>query len=83
MYQIIRIDTQLGNAIRRERRKQNITQGELGQRVGMHQETISRIEHGNGAIKLSNLLALLAALGLEMQLHPRSQTQDQQLENLF
>jgi HTH-type transcriptional regulator/antitoxin HipB len=63
---------QLGNAIRRERRKRGVSQGALGAKLGLRQGTISVIEKGKPGAKLETILAILAALDLELQVAPRS-----------
>ena len=44
----------------------------LGDKVGLRQETVSLIENGNPATRLETLLAVLAALDLELQIAARS-----------
>lgn len=39
----------LGDAIRAQRKKQNLTQKQLGERVGVGEAQISKIERGNAA----------------------------------
>lgn len=72
MSQLARTPKQLGAIIRRQRRKIGLTQGQLGERAGLRQETISLMEAGNAANRLETLLAVLAALDLELQVAPRS-----------
>lgn len=62
----------LGNIIRRARRKNDLTQTELGARVGFRQETISLIEGGNPATRIDTLLDVLAGLDLEIRIAQRS-----------
>ncbi|MQP68269.1 helix-turn-helix domain-containing protein [Niveispirillum sp. SYP-B3756] len=72
MSQLARTPKQLGAVIRRQRRKLGLTQGQLGERAGLRQETISLMEAGNPANRLDTLLAVLAALDLELQVAPRT-----------
>jgi len=72
MSELARSPEQLGNTIRRARKKRGMSQSELGERAGLRQETISLIENGNPAAKLETILAVLSALDLE--LHIRSRT---------
>lgn len=72
MAELARSPEQIGNAIRRARKKRGMSQSELGEKAGLRQETISLIENGNPAAKLETILAVLAALDLELQIHPRS-----------
>ena len=83
MQNIVRNEKQMGNIIRRERRKLNLTQTELGEKTNIHQETISRIEAGNSATKLQTLLSVLGALNLEIQLHTRSKIDEMKIEDMF
>lgn len=72
MSHLARTPKQLGAIIRRQRRSLGLTQGQLGERAGLRQETISLMETGNAANRLETLLAVLAALDLELQVAPRS-----------
>ena len=83
MSQPARTPKQIGNLIRRARRKNSWSQTELGARTGLRQETISVIENGNPAAKLATLLAVLAALDLEFQIGQRAKGQPSDIEELF
>lgn len=72
MSDLARDPRQLGNLIRRARKRQAISQGALGAKAGLRQETISLIENGNSAAKIETILAVLAALDLELCIAPRS-----------
>jgi HTH-type transcriptional regulator/antitoxin HipB len=72
MSQLARTPKQLGALIRRQRRKLGLTQGQLGERAGLRQETISLMEAGNPANRVETVLAVLAVLDLELQVAPRS-----------
>ncbi|RLK48337.1 Xre family transcriptional regulator [Alkalispirillum mobile] len=80
---LARTPKQLGNLIRRARRKQHLTQQALGERAGYRQETISLVENGNPAVKLETLLAILAALDLELQVATRTKGDATDIEALF
>lgn len=69
--QTARTAKQLGAIIRRERRKQGITQAQLGERIGLRQATVSKLESGEPATRLSTLLDALAALDLEIAIDER------------
>lgn len=71
MSQLTRTPKQLGTLIRRQRKKLGLSQSALGEQAGLRQETISLIETGNPATRLDTLLALLAALELDLHLGPR------------
>jgi HTH-type transcriptional regulator/antitoxin HipB len=72
MNNLARDPKQIGNIVRRFRKKQTLTQKQLGDRTALRQETISLIENGNPAARIKTLLAVLAALDLEFQIAPRS-----------
>jgi transcriptional regulator with XRE-family HTH domain len=58
--------------LRAERERQNLSQVQLGQRLGVPQSQITRIERGASDIRLSTLLEVAHALGLEPVLVPKS-----------
>ena len=72
MNDLARDPKQIGNLIRRARKKQDLSQTALGAKAGLRQETISLIESGHSSAKIETLLAVLAALDLEFQIAPRS-----------
>ena len=80
---IARSSGQVGRLIQRFRLEQGLTQTQLAQLAGQRQEMISKIETGQGGVKLSTLLDVLAALGLEMTLEPRSQSSTADIEDIF
>lgn len=72
MSDLARDPGQIGNLIRRARKRQRLSQQALGDKVGLRQETVSLIENGNPATRLETLLAVVAALDLELQIAARS-----------
>lgn len=72
MAELARSPEQLGNTIRRARKKRGMNQSELGEKAGLRQETISLIENGHPAAKLETILAVLAALDLELRTNERT-----------
>jgi len=72
MNDLARDPKQIGNLIRRARKRQALSQRALGEKAGLRQETISLIENGNPAARIETLLAVLAVLDLEFQIGPRS-----------
>jgi HTH-type transcriptional regulator / antitoxin HipB len=72
MNELARDPRQIGNVIRRARKKQALSQKELGHKTGLRQETISIIESGHRGARIETLLTVLAALDLEFQIVPRS-----------
>ncbi len=83
MNPLARDPKQIGNLIRRARKKQELSQSDLGSKAGLRQETISLIENGHPAAKLETLLAILVALDLEFRIVPRSKGSEQEIEDLF
>ena len=74
MNDLARDPKQIGNLIRRARKKRALSQKALGGKAGLRQETISLIENGNPSAKIETLLAVLAALELEFQIASRSKS---------
>jgi HTH-type transcriptional regulator / antitoxin HipB len=72
MQELARNPRQIGNLIRNARKQKELSQKELASLVGLRQENISMIENGYASTKLRNLLAVLAALDLELQVTERS-----------
>ncbi|WP_031556427.1 helix-turn-helix domain-containing protein [Parvularcula oceani] len=79
----LRTSHQLGSALARLREQANLTQAELGQKAGLRQATISKIESGSESSRLETLCRILAALEHEMQIGPRRQSAEADLEDLF
>lgn len=80
---MIRSPKDFGNEIRRIRKKQDLSQKQLADKAGLWQETISKIENGAGGTKLETIFDLCAALGLEMELNPRSKGTEVDFEDIF
>jgi HTH-type transcriptional regulator / antitoxin HipB len=83
MTDLARNPKQIGNLVRRVRKKQGLSQKQLGGKSGLRQETISLIETGNPAAKLETILAVLAALDLEFRIVPRSKGDAAAIEDIF
>jgi HTH-type transcriptional regulator/antitoxin HipB len=66
----------MGAALRRQRKKMQLSQSKLGERINLRQATISALEAGTADAKLSTLTDVLAALGLELVVRPRSTASD-------
>ena len=80
---IARSSRQVGRLIQRFRQEKWLNQTQLAQLAGQRQEMISKIETGQGGVKLTTLFDVLAALGLEMTLEPRSQSSSADIEDIF
>lgn len=83
MTDLVRNPKQIGNEVRRARKKLGWSQTQLGDKAGLRQETVSLIETGNPATKLETILAVLAALDLEFRIGPRSKGQAAAIEDIF
>lgn len=57
----------LGEAIRQARVSQNLTQEQLGKKVGIQKSQISRLEHGR-SISLSSMTRVFRAMGIPLTL---------------
>ncbi|MFV1577460.1 helix-turn-helix domain-containing protein [Phaeobacter sp. JH20_37] len=83
MQNFVRIPRDLGHAVRQARREKSWTQSDLATRSGVWQETISKVEAGRGGTKLDTILALLAALDLELLARTRSKGSASDFDNIF
>ncbi|MCP3476106.1 helix-turn-helix domain-containing protein [Bradyrhizobium sp. CCGUVB1N3] len=83
MTDLARTPQQIGNLVRRARKKRDLSQTQLGDRAGVRQETISLIETGNPAARLETILAVLAALDLEFRIVTRGKTSPADIEDVF
>ena len=54
----------VGEAIRKMRQAQNLTQEELGERIGVQKAQISRLEKGKSVITLPTMSRIFQALGV-------------------
>ena len=54
----------VGEAIKKERLRQNLTQEELGEKIGVKKSQISKIESGRQAITLPTMSRVFRALGI-------------------
>lgn len=55
----------VGNSIKSERLRQNLTQEELGRRIGVKRSQICKLESGRCAITLPTMSRVFKALGFE------------------
>ena len=82
MSDLARDPKQIGNLIRRARKRRGWSQGALGAKAGLRQETVSLLENGNETAKLQTILKVLSALDLELRIAQRSKD-DFGIENDF
>ncbi len=83
MDQIARTAKQIGEIVRRHRRRRRTTQGALGSKAGLRQATVSKLEAGRPATQLRTLLDVLAALDLEIVIRPRTKASTKDIEDIF
>lgn len=83
MGDLARDPRQIGNLIRRIRKKQGLSQTQLGEKTGLRQETISLIETGNPSTTMETILNVLAALDLEFRIVLRSKGRAADIEEIF
>ncbi|MDE6239618.1 MAG: helix-turn-helix domain-containing protein [Muribaculaceae bacterium] len=55
----------VGEAIKKARKAQNLTQEELGERIGVQRAQISRLEKGKSVITLPTMSRIFKALGIK------------------
>lgn len=55
----------VGEAIKKARQAQNLTQEELGERIGVQRAQISRLEKGKSVITLPTMSRVFRALGIK------------------
>jgi HTH-type transcriptional regulator/antitoxin HipB len=82
MDQASRTAKQLGAALRRYRKAHSLTQGDVAAMINKRQATISALEAGEGGT-LETLLAVLAAIDLELVIRPRTKSNVAGLGEIF
>lgn len=68
----VRTTNQLKALLRRLRREQGLTQAELGSRLGLSQERISKIENHPERVNVDQLFTVLMALEAELLIRPKT-----------
>jgi len=69
---IIQIPRQLSSHLRALRKAKNLSQAELGARLGLSQARIARIEGDPLSVRVEQLLRVLAALGARLEIEPQT-----------
>lgn len=64
----------IADAIRTARKRAGLTQRDLARRAGVPQSTVGRIESGSIQARANTAEKLLAALGYEFEIEPRTGT---------
>ena len=65
----------IGQAVRTARKGLGLTQPELAAAAGVGLRFLVELERGKPTVRLDRLLAVLNALGLELQVAPRGRSQ--------
>lgn len=69
---IVQTPAQLSAHLRSLRKSRGLTQTELGARVNLNQARIAKIERDPSLVSVGQLFQILAALGVQIQLQPRT-----------
>ncbi|MGH7254453.1 MAG: helix-turn-helix domain-containing protein [Nitrospirales bacterium] len=80
MDHLARTARQIGAVVRRERKRQRLSQAQLGEQIHRRQATISKLEAGEPGTQLQTLLDVLAALDLELVIRPRTKASTVEIE---
>ncbi|MDA8112034.1 MAG: helix-turn-helix domain-containing protein, partial [Nitrospiraceae bacterium] len=83
MNQIARTPKQIGEVMRRERRRKGLTQEDLGNKTVLRQGTISAVESGEPRTQISTICDIMTALGLEFVIRSRSEGETKNIEDIF
>lgn len=62
---------EMGGQIRRRRKLLGLTQQDVADLVGVNRRLVSEVERGSPRVTLQHLLAMCAAVGLELSVGPR------------
>jgi HTH-type transcriptional regulator / antitoxin HipB len=71
MNQLLSVPSQVGLVLRAARKAAKLSQKELAAKLGLSQNRLSELETDPGSMRVEQLLAVLAALGLELQVQAR------------
>ena len=71
MNQLISVPSQVGLVLRAVRKSAKLSQKQLAGKLGLSQNRVSELETNPGSMRVDQLLAVLSALGLELQVQPR------------
>lgn len=71
MNQLLSVPGHVGLVLRAARKSAQLSQKQLAAKLGLSQNRLSELETDAGAMRVDQLLAALAALGLELQVQTR------------
>ena len=67
---------QVGEVLKGVRRELGLSQAQVGQRIGLPQKEVSRMENGSGRTTVERFFLFLSALELEIVIRPRNAGSD-------
>ena len=71
MGRVVRNNKELGEAIRRARKKKGLRQVDVAQKASVRQALVSDLENGVTAAKYDTVIRVLAALDMDLSIVPR------------
>lgn len=71
MNQLLSVPSQVGLVLRAARKSAKLSQKQLAAKLGLSQNRVSELETNSGSMRVDQLLAVLSALGLELQVQTR------------
>ncbi|WP_291013461.1 helix-turn-helix domain-containing protein [Hydrogenophaga sp.] len=71
MNQLLSIPSQVGVVLRAARKRTKLSQAQLAAKIGLSQNRLSQLETDPGSMRVDQLLAIMSALSLELQVQPR------------
>jgi HTH-type transcriptional regulator/antitoxin HipB len=74
MNTVTRTPQQLGQSLKARRAKLQLSQTEVGAKVGMKQNTVSVLEISTSSSSVESLFKVISALGLELVVRERSKS---------
>lgn len=80
---IIRTSNNLGELIASERYRQDLTQAELAEAANVSRPWLSELEAGKPTAEVGKVLAVIAALDLELKAKPQDQQSRDRLDNVL
>lgn len=69
---LVRLPIDFGGALRARRRELNLTQEDVSSVIGVNRRVIGELERGKGTVQLQIAMEVARALGLNIELAPRS-----------
>jgi len=76
MNQLLSLPNQVGLVLRAARKSAKLNQKQLAAKLGLSQSRVSELETDPASMRVDQLLAVIAVLGLELQVQPRGGSPD-------